>query len=262
MTLHLHRTRPIEAALSTVLLLAVTGLIAGSGPAQAAKPAAKSTKPAKAAVKSAAKPGTKVASSMVPMGITLPKPVFAGTPSDAPPGTTVEKPSKKPRPIPLVPKGTVNLALNKKVTSSAAPFEGSLDLITDGNKEAREGTAVELKPRLQWVQIDLGASSPLSYILIWHYHMQPIVCHDVVVQVSDDRDFIEKVTTLFNNDQDNSAGLGVGKDREYFETNEGKLVDAKGIKARYVRLYSKGSTHTDPLNRYTEVEVWGQPAKG
>ena len=46
-----------------------------------------------------------------------------------------------------------------------------------------------------------------------------------------------------------AAGLGIGKDREYFETNEGKLVDAKGIKARYVRLYSKGSTYQDPLNR-------------
>jgi hypothetical protein len=80
------------------------------------------------------------------------------------------------------------------------------------------------------------------------------------VQVSNDPQFIEGVTTLFNNDQTNAAGLGIGKDREYFETNEGKLVETKGVKARYVRLYSKGSTYQDPLNRYTEVEVWGLPA--
>ncbi len=198
---------------------------------------------------------------MIPLPLKLPRPVFAGTPKDIPPGTTVEKPSGKPRPIPQVPKGTVNLALKKKVTASKAPFSGSLELVTDGNKEAREGTALELPPRLQWVQIDLGESCKLFYIVFWHFHMEPVVFHDVVVQVSDDPDFIEGVTTLFNNDQDNSAGLGIGKDREYFETSEGKLVDAKGVKARYVRLYSRGSTYNDPLNRYTEVEVYGLPGR-
>lgn len=197
----------------------------------------------------------------VPLPLKLPRPVFAGTPKDIPPGTTVEKPSGKPRPIPQVPKGTVNLALKKKVTASKAPFSGELQLVTDGNKEAQEGTALELPPRLQWVQIDLGAECDLHYIVFWHFHMEPVVYHDVVVQVSSDPDFIEGVTTLFNNDQDNSAGLGIGKDREYFETSEGKLVAAKGIKARYVRLYSRGSTYNDPLNRYTEVEVYGLPAK-
>lgn len=198
---------------------------------------------------------------MVPLPLKLPKPVFAGTPKDIPPGTTVEKPSGKPRPVPMVPKGTVNLALKKKVTASKPPFSGSLELVTDGNKEAREGTALELPPRLQWVQIDLGETCTLLYILVWHFHMEPIVVHDVVVQVSNDPDFIDGVTTLFNNDQDNSAGLGIGKDREFFETSEGKLIDAKGVKARYVRLYSRGSTYNDPLNRWTEVEVWGLPPK-
>ena len=197
----------------------------------------------------------------IPLPVKLPKPAFAGTPKDSPPGTNVEKPSGKPRPVPQVPKGTTNLALNKKVTASKAPFDGSLDLITDGNKEAKDGTTVEIVPRLQWVQIDLGAPSRLLYILAWHFHGEPVVFHDVIVQVSNDPNFIEGVTTLFNNDVDNSAGLGIGRDREYFETNEGKLIDAKDTKARYVRLYSRGSTYRDPLNRYTEVEVYGLPAR-
>jgi hypothetical protein len=201
------------------------------------------------------------AQDMIPLPLKLPKAAFAGTPSSAPVGLNVEKPTGKPRPIPMVPKGTINLALHKKVTSSAPPFNGSLDLVTDGDKEARDDSSVELKPRLQWIQIDLGATSPLSYIVFWHAHLEPIVYHAVVVQVSDDPKFIEGVTTLFNNDQENVAMLGIGKDKEYFETSEGKLVDAKGIKARYVRLYSKGSTFHDPLNRYTEVEVYGLPAK-
>ena len=43
----------------------------------------------------------------------------------------------------------------------------------------------------------------------------------------------------------NSAGLGAGKDKEYVESNEGRLVDAKGTEARYVRLYSKGNTSNE-----------------
>ena len=230
---------------AVALVFALTGGLVAlrplPGQAQAAKPADDADK--------------------VPLPLKLPKANFQGTSANTNIGANVEKLTGKPRPIPLVPKGTVNLALKKKVTSSAAPFSGSLDLITDGDKEAREDTAVELKPKLQWVQIDLGAASPLSYIVLWHFHIQPIVFHSVVVQVSNDPNFIEGVTTVFNNDQENNAGLGIGKDREYFETNEGKLVDAKGIKARYVRLYSKGSTYQDPLNRYTEVEVFGTPAK-
>jgi hypothetical protein len=81
-----------------------------------------------------------------------------------------------------------------------------------------------------------------------------------VVQVADDADFITNVRTLFNNDIDNSAGLGVGKDKHYTETNEGKLIDARGVKARYVRLYSRGNT-SDDLNHYIEVAVYATPAK-
>jgi len=97
--------------------------------------------------------------------------------------------------------------------------------------------------------------------VVWHYHQEAVIYHDVIVQVSNDPNFQNGVTTLFNNDQDNSAGLGTGANKEYWETYEGKLIAAKGVKARYVRLYSRGSTYSDPLNRYTEVEVWGKPAQ-
>ena len=73
----------------------------------------------------------------VPLGIKLPKEVFAGTSYDLPPDCHPEKLSTKPRPIPLVPKGTVNVALHKKVTSSSRPISGTLDLVTDGDKEGR-----------------------------------------------------------------------------------------------------------------------------
>src|SRR4051812_24216306 len=146
---------------------------------------------------------TRADDEKVPLPIKLPKAVFAGTAANTKAGPNVEKISEKRREITLVPKGTVNLALHKKGTSSAAPFSGTLDQITDGDKEAKEDTAVELKPRLQWIQIDLGATSPLSYVVLWHFHLEPIIFHSVVVQASNDPNFVEGVTTLFNNDVEN-----------------------------------------------------------
>jgi hypothetical protein len=109
------------------------------------------------------------------------------------------------------------------------------------------------------VQIDLEKSCSLYDIIVWHYHMEPCVFHSVIVMVSDDPDFQKGVTTLFNNDRANAEGFGEGQNKEYWETYEGKLIPANGVKARYVRLYSHGSSVGDPLNRYTEVEVWGLP---
>jgi len=86
------------------------------------------------------------------------------------------------------------------------------------------------------------------------------VYSDIVVQVADDRDFLTNVRTIFNNDEDNSAGMGIGHDMNYVETNEGKLIDAKGVVGRYLRLYSNGNDTTS-LNHYVEVEAYGMPAQ-
>ena len=80
------------------------------------------------------------------------------------------------------------------------------------------------------------------------------------MQVADDSDFTERVRTVFNNDTDNSSGLGVGANREYIETYEGRLIDAKGARGRYVRCYSNGNTSNEE-NHYVEVAVYGKPAK-
>ena len=202
------------------------------------------------------------AAGQVEVKFDLPKPVFAGTPKNIPPGTTVQKPTGKPRPPLTAPAGTTNVALNKKVTSSDNdPVVGKLDLVTDGQKEGTEGNFVELGPGIQWVQIDLEKPTTVYGVLLWHRHDDPRVYRDVIVQISDDPEFKKDVTTVFNNDQDNTSGMGAGKDYEYFEAAEGKLIDCKltnkdGVKGRYVRCYSKGST-ADDQNHYTEVEVYG-----
>jgi hypothetical protein len=197
------------------------------------------------------------AEDRVPLVLDLPKPLFVGTPVPIK-VPNLEKASVTKRPDFLVPVGTVNLARGKIVTASDNfPVIGELSFVTDGDKTGADGGFVEFGPGLQWVQIDLGATFPLSAIVVWHFHAQARVYHDVVVQVSDDPDFTTGVRTLYNNDHDNSAALGAGKDFAYVETNVGRLIDAQGACARYVRLFSNANT-TDELNHYVEVEVYGQ----
>ena len=199
---------------------------------------------------------------LVPIDIKLPKPMFVGTPQDTK-VPNLEKPLGKARPPFLAPEGTKNVALGKPIASSdEEPIIGEIEMITDGDKEAADGSYVELGPFVNHVTIDLEAMYEIYAIVAWHYHKQARVYFDVVVQVADDADFITNVKTVFNNDDDNSAGLGVGKDKHYTETNEGRLFDvlAQGIKTRYVRLYSNGNTSND-LNHYIEVEVYGKPVQ-
>jgi len=197
---------------------------------------------------------------MVPLDLKLPKAMFIGTPQNMQ-VPNLEKPLGKPRPAFLAPKGTKNVALNKSIASTdEEPIIGEIETITDGDKEAGDGSFVELGPFTQHVTIDLEAKYTMYAIVVWHFHKQPRVYFDTVVQVSDDPDFITGVQTVYNNDLDNSSGQGVGQDMHYVETAEGRLIDAKGVEGRYIRCYSNGNTNND-LNHYIEIEVHGQPAK-
>ena len=192
----------------------------------------------------------------VPLEVKTPKPQFQGTPTpiklpNLEPAATADKPPF------LVPAGTALLSEKREVTSSDQfPTIGDLTMVTDGDKEAIEGSYVELGPGKQWVQVDLGAPAKIQAIVVWLYHMQPRAYHDVVVQISNDADFIQGVTTVFNNDHDNSSGFGAGQDYAFIETNKGRIIDGKGVAGRYVRINTKGNTSNE-MNHFTEVEVFG-----
>lgn len=195
---------------------------------------------------------------MVPFKTQLPKPKLAGTPV-AIKVSNLESPADiAARPPVMIPEGSSNLALNKPVTSSdTLPVIGMLEQITDGDKDSDEGCFVELGDGKQWVQVDLGKEHKIHAIALWHFHSQERVYHDVVVQISNDADFVSGVTTVFNNDDDNSIGLGKGADKSYVDTSKGRVIPVKGVAGRYVRLYSRGNT-ANSANHYIEVEVWGK----
>ncbi|MFP4502310.1 MAG: discoidin domain-containing protein [Candidatus Hydrogenedentota bacterium] len=195
-----------------------------------------------------------------PLGIELPEAFFGGTPLDywSP---NLEPESYKDRPPYYAPPGASNVAIEKEVTASSDPLSGELEQITDGDKHYAKTSTVELPDGVQWVQIDLGALHEIYAVVLWHFHEGKRVYFDTVVQASKDADFKEDAETLYNNDHDNSAGLGVGEDKEYIENNQGRLIKVEGdTVAQYIRCYSNGNTANDN-NHYVEVEVYGKKAE-
>lgn len=190
-----------------------------------------------------------------------PKPLFccgvlpqANIPNlEKPDGDTVKK-----RLSFKVPKGAANVALGKPVMASVKVIAGSLQLFTDGDAQGFSDTCVELVDGLQWIQIDLGSEFELWEILLWHYAMCNQVYFDVIVQCSNDPDFKNGVTTLYNNDFKGEAGFGKGADPCYVETNYGRLIDGKGTRARYVRFYGNGSISSS-ATQWVEAYIYGIP---
>jgi hypothetical protein len=255
-----------KAAVYTVIML--MGLAVAGCSKKADKPVANPDEKGKDACCAAAEtqgetaaPGTDAAPAapevaLVPIPLTLPKPMFEGTPSNID-VANLEKPLGKARPAFLAPEGVKNVALNKPVTAlEPLPIMGELPMIVDGDKEATDASVVELGPFKQWIVIDLEKEHDIYAIVVWHFHKSPSVYFDVVVQVATDPEFINAVT-VYNNDHDNSLGLGVGTDAHYVETSEGRLIDCKGVKGRYVRLWSQGNNQND-YSHYIEVEVFGK----
>jgi hypothetical protein len=164
-----------------------------------------------------------------------------------------------------VPKGGDQLlSRDCRVTSSAsAPCRGELAFVTDGDKECTESESnmVKLSQGVQWVQIDLKTSKVINAVCIWRYHAIPWVCRDVIVRLADDINFEQGVVTVFNNDHDNSSGLGIGGDKEYIDDFSGKIIAVQRVRARFVRVYSNGNYldqgAMDLFNYYTEIEIYG-----
>jgi len=195
----------------------------------------------------------------VPLSPALPKPTFEGTPIDIrSPHREAYRGDGVPPPPLLVPSDVRLLSSGCPVScndSRVKPID--LALVTDGNKQYSPSAYVELAPGVRWVQLDMGTNVEIFAVCLWRERPEQCVYRDTVVQVSSDPTFAKGVTTLFNNDYDDSAGLGAGADKEYFEDHFGRRVAGHGVRARHVRITSNGNT-SSPYNQFTEVEVYGR----
>ena len=197
----------------------------------------------------------------VALKIEFPPPHSSGTPKEIKSDNLEPDPGpgKFRPPIMVEPEFTKKLTTeDTKVTTSEEAVTGENEYVVDGDKTPDATSMLQLPGGVQWVQLDLGAEHVISAVCVWHDQGDERVYKDVVMQISNDPKFLEGVTTVFNNDHDDSAKLGKkGTDKEYRERNDGRPVDAKLTKGRYVRCYSNGST-SEPVNNYIEIEVFGK----
>ena len=190
----------------------------------------------------------------------LPPPHSSGTPKEIKSDNLEPDPGPgKLRPPIMVPIGFDKKLTTEetKVTTSEEAVTGENEYVVDADKTPDATCMLQLPGGVQWVQLDLGAEKTVSAVCVWHDQGDDRVYKDVIVQLSNDEKFTKDVTTIFNNDHDNSSKLGKGTDKEYRERNDGRPMDGKLTKARYVRCYSNGSS-SEPVNNYIEIEVFGK----
>lgn len=190
----------------------------------------------------------------------LPAPHSSGTPKEIKSDNLEKDPGPgKLRPAIMVPEGFDKKLTTEDtvVTVSEEAVTGDNEFVVDGDKTPDVTCMLQLPGGVQWVQLDLGKEHTISAVCIWHDQGDERAYRDVIVQISNDANFIDGVQTVFNNDHDNSAKRGKGKDKEYRERNDGRPIDAKMTKGRYVRCYSAGSS-SEPVNNYVEIEVFGK----
>ncbi|MFD2334317.1 fibronectin type III domain-containing protein [Cohnella sp. GCM10020058] len=173
--------------------------------------------------------------------------------------------------IQVVMESTINVAKNKSVTSNGTASNNvPLSILTDGVTARDQYALIGVSTGPKWVQVDLGQAFGIKKINIrndWGASADTYrTGRDHVVQVSNDPNFATGVTTVFNNDQDNSSGLGVGTDAEYQEPADGSgktITLSSAINARYVRFSANGHVRVNQtynaVNTPVEIEVYADP---
>lgn len=149
-----------------------------------------------------------------------------------------------------------NLSAGIAPTFSSSASDPPPSKLTNGNTASTDYVTVGSPDQLVYAQIDLGALKDISQIKMWHFYTDGRTYKDVVVQLSQTSDFSSYVTTVFNNDKDNSSGQGYGSDAEYAESANGKTLTFAPVTARYARFWSKGNSVNTNSN-YVELQIFG-----
>lgn len=157
-----------------------------------------------------------------------------------------------------------NIALFKPVTLSPLCKEhdrGKIPEAVDGILSDTNYTNCTEDPVPSSLTIDLEAEYIIDRVVMWHYAVgENRVYEDVILQFSNDPEFIEGVITVFNNDHDNSCGQGTGEDELYTERLDGKEFRFEPVTARYFRTwvngYRIGSGQIINRGHWQEIEIY------
>jgi lysophospholipase L1-like esterase len=154
---------------------------------------------------------------------------------------------------------TLNLLSGKIAATNGNNNATALGWITNGDKTLTN--IADMGAGAIYLQYDLGSSVNLGDIKLWHYYGDPRSYHDVLVELSNSSTFATGNTIVFNNDTNNSLGLGAGTDSEYAESSAGKDISFSPVSARYIRIYSNGSS-SNTANHYVEAEAYAATSSG
>lgn len=157
--------------------------------------------------------------------------------------------------LPILSAGPSSAATANVASGIVPTCSGAIDYAsrtTDG--DINTGNYCAVAAGVTYITLDFGESYNIGKVNLWHYYGDGRKFRDVIVQLSNDSSFSAK-TTVFNNDTDNSSGQGTGTDSEYVETASGKEITFTPVNARYMRLYTNGST-VNNYGYYVEVQAW------
>lgn len=165
----------------------------------------------------------------------------------------------------------VNVArgITDVTTNGIAARNGKrLSVVTDGDRSTSEYALIATDSVAKYIQLNLGEPHLITKVNILNDYNPdaPRAGKDLIVQLSNDPAFGTGVTTIYNNDADNSAGLGAGSDAEYVEPSTGAgltVTPGSPVSAHYVRYWANGHTRTgtsiyNAMNTPVEVEVYAQ----
>lgn len=128
--------------------------------------------------------------------------------------------------------------------------------ITDGKGGSFHTVGAD---RLTWLYLDLGKAYTVDKVAtkFWNDHT-----FKVIIQVATNDTFTENVYTVFNNDRDNSVGVGKGYDGTYQDKGLGEDINAMNVfafypvSARYVRVWAENTRESKRYSLWEEIQVF------
>ena len=154
--------------------------------------------------------------------------------------------------------GAQNVALGKPVvfTGNTETFQGiaNASLVNDGYFDAYNVFgSTDGQPC--FAVIDFEKEYMIDRVVVKAWHDWAFT--DVIVQLSESADFTSGVYTVFNNDTDNSVGVGAGTDGAYIENpSGGHSFTFAPVRARYMRFYNQSAQNTTRKSIWEEMQAY------
>lgn len=162
----------------------------------------------------------------------------------------------------------VNVAQGKKASAhwkkdgsnASNNNQRPVDMAVDGKKDSTDNYGefgADNKAESSYLQVDLGDVYDVTKLHLVRYFGDGRTYPNTTIVLSEDDTFYASDTVAYNSDAENKNGFGKGTDQAYAESKEGRDFDAKGAKARYVRVYMNGrEQNKGTTNHVVELEVF------